>query len=277
MKIRAIQFCPRLADLHWNVKFHEEEIRHAVEDGIELIVFPELSLTGYHLKDAVNDLSLDLRGELISHLGELSRKVDIVVGAPVEDPPGIVYNCALYFSEGRLVHCHRKVQLPNFGMFEERMLFAAGETFATFRVRDLTVGMMICREILFPVHGWLYQLQNADLLIGISNSPFRGLNSRGFSSFSLWENMGYVHSVFNNLNYIFVNRTGFEDGIGFGGGSFFAPAGRGISRKAAYMDPEVMDVTLDPQAVRRSRLGGNYRRDQRTGMIMKELERISHA
>ena len=276
MKIRAVQFSPRLADVEWNLKYHEEQALRAADDGMDLVVFPELSLTGYHLKDAVNDVLLVPGDEVFSRMCELSRGVDLVVGSPVEDPPGLIYNCALYFSEGKLLHCHRKVQLPNFGMFEERMLYAPGDTFATFRVRDLTVGMIICREILFPVHGWLYQLQNVDLLIGISNSPFRGLDSRGFSSFSLWENMGYIHSVLNNLNYLFVNRTGFEDGIGFGGGSFFAPAGKGISQKAPYMDPETMDMVLDPDAVRRSRMNGNYRRDQCPEVILKELERIIH-
>ena len=75
---------------------------------------------------------------------------------------------------------------------------------------------------------YLYFLQKTDLLIGISNSPQRGIGKDGISSFQLWETMGYVFSQFYHQNYLFVNRVGFEDGIGFGGGSFFARAGQGI-------------------------------------------------
>jgi len=215
--------------------------------------------------------------ETFARLMRLSREIDILVGAPVEEPAGIIHNCALYFSNGELAHCHRKVQLPNFGMFEERMLYQAGTEFRTFKVGSLTVGLLICREILFPPNAWLYHLQFADLVIAISNSPFRGMGPDGFTSFSLWETMGYVSSVFFHLNYLFVNRTGFEDGIGFGGGSFFAPAGKGIQVRAPYLDPAEMDLEIDPTAVRRARLSGNYRRDERLDVIRRELERIQNA
>ncbi|HDP93994.1 MAG TPA: hydrolase [Candidatus Aminicenantes bacterium] len=276
MKIRAVQFSPWLGDLKSNLDEHEIRIRRAREAGCDLVVFPELSLTGYQLQDIVFDVCLRQGDETFSRLEQISRDIDVLVGAPLEEPAGIIHNCALYFSAGKLLHCHRKVQLPNFGMFEERMLYSAGEEFRTFPVGGFTVGLLICREILFPVNAWLYYLQNADLVIGISNSPFRGMGKAGFSSFSLWENMGYVHSVFYHQNYLFVNRTGFEDGIGFGGGSFFAPAGKGIQTRAPYLDEAEMDVEVDLEAVRRARLSGNYRRDERLDVIRRELERISH-
>ncbi|MDY0295936.1 MAG: nitrilase-related carbon-nitrogen hydrolase [Acidobacteriota bacterium] len=276
MKARAVQFSPRLGDLQGNLEEHRLRIQRARTDGCDLIVFPELSLTGYQLKDIVFDVALRPGDETISLLARESHDIDILVGAPLEEYPGIIYNCALYFSRGKLLHCHRKVQLPNFGMFEERMLYAAGGEFRTFRVNEFRVGILICREILFPANAWLYYLQYADLVIGISNSPFRGMGRSGFSSFSLWENMGYVHSVFYHQNYLFVNRSGFEDGIGFGGGSFFAPAGKGIQTRAPYFDAVEMDVEVDIRDVRRARLSGNYRRDERLDVIRSELERIDH-
>src|SRR4030042_2382370 len=98
--------------------------------------------------------------------------------------------------------------------------------------------MIICREILFPVHAYLYFLQNVDFLIGISNSPHRNLKKDNFASIQLWESMGYLYSVFYNQHYVFVNRTGFEDGMGFAGGSFFARSGKGIEERAKYFEED---------------------------------------
>ena len=278
MKIRAIQFSPALGNIAKNLEFHVKKIEEAAADKKDLIIFPELSISGYHLKDILYDVSLTPDDETMTQLKELSRKIDIVIGAPFEEPEGIIYNCALYFSKGELIHIHRKVQLPNFGMFEEQMIFKAGEQFRTFKAGDFTAGIIICREMLFPVIAYLYYLQGVDFLIGISNSPYRGLSKKeGFSSLKLWERVGEVCAINYHQNYVFVNRTGFEDGMGFGGGSFNAAPGQGIVQKAAYFDEETLDFEISKQAVRRARIIGNYLRDDKPEVIFNELKRILNA
>lgn len=278
MKIRAIQFSPALGNIAKNLEFHVKKIEKAVADKKDLIIFPELSITGYHLKDILYDVSLTPDDEIITQFKELSRKIDIVMGAPFEEPEGIIYNCAFYFSRGELIHNHRKAQLPNFGMFEEQMIFKAGEQFRTFKAGDFTAGIIICREMLFPVIAYLYYLQDVDFLIGISNSPYRGLSKKeGFSSLKLWERVGEVFAINYHQNYVFVNRTGFEDGIGFGGGSFYAAPAKGIVQKAAYFDEETLDFEISKQAVRRARISGNYLRDDKPEVIFNELKRILNA
>ncbi len=257
--------------------YHADSVRRAIDDQCDLVIFPELSLSGYHLKDIVHDIALNPGSPEIGKLKKLSLDIDIVVGAPVEEPAGIICNCALYFSKGNLLHNHRKVQLPNFGMFEEKMIFKPGDHFQSFRVGELTVAMIICREILFPVHAYLYFLQHVDFLIGISNSPHRILKKDHFESKQLWESMGYVYSVFYHQNYVFVNRTGFEDGMGFAGGSFFAPAGKGIEKRARFFEDDCLDFEVNLESVRRARLSGNYLRDENPEIIFKELNRILHA
>lgn len=254
-----------------------EEAARAVADGVELLVFPELSLSGYRLQDLAEEIALRPGCPELDELCRVSREVALVVGAPYEETPGLVRNCALVFSGGELRHVHRKVQLPTHGMFEERMQFQPGERFEPFSIGPFRAGILICREILFPVHAWLYHLQGCDLLLGISNSPARSLDAENFRSFALWETMGFVNAHFFHQNYLFVNRTGFEDGIFFGGGSFAAVAGQGIVRQAAYIDPARIDVDIDPQASRRARLASNYRRDEQPQIILRELERILHA
>ena len=277
MKVRAIQFSPALGNTAANLDTHIRHITQAIRDGRELIVFPELSLSGYHLKDIASDAVLARGGAEWREIERLSKKIAIILGAPLEEEAGIISNAALYFSRGKWRHTHRKVQLPNYGMFEERMIFKPGDTFRTFKIGAMTAGILICREILFPMLAYLYFIQKTDLLIGISNSPQRGVGRDGVSSFQLWETMGYVFSQFYHQNSLFVNRVGFEDGIGFGGGSFFARAGRGICQKAAYVDEAVLDAEILPADVRRARLSSNYLRDDQPELVLREMHRILHA
>jgi predicted amidohydrolase len=277
MKVRAIQFSPALGNVAKNLESHAARIAQAVRDKRELIVFPELSLSGYQLKDIVGDAALGVGGAEWRELEKLSRRIDVIVGAPLEEDAGLIHNAALYFSRGKCRHIHRKVQLPNYGMFEERMIFKPGEGFHVFKIGSFSAGILICREILFPMLAYLYFVQKTDLLIGISNSPQRGIGKDGISSFQLWETMGYVFSQFYHQNYLFVNRVGFEDGIGFGGGSFFARAGQGIFQKAKYIDADVLDAEIQPADVRRARLSSNYLRDEQPELVLRELQKILHA
>jgi predicted amidohydrolase len=277
MKVRAIQFSPALGDIGQNMETHGRHISRAVRDGRELIVFPELSLSGYQLKDLAAEIALRPGGREWRELEKWSRKIDIIAGAPLEEDAGIIVNAALYFSGGKWRHTHRKVQLPNYGMFEEAMIFKAGDTLRTFQIGRFRAGILICREILFPMLAYLYFIQKTDLLIGISNSPQRGIDKDGISSFQLWETMGYVFSQFYHQNYLFVNRVGFEDGIGFGGGSFFARAGQGICQRAAQVDEDALDIEIAAADVRRARLSSNYLRDEQPGLVLKEMNRILHA
>ena len=277
MKVRGIQFSPALGNVEQNLAFHTEAINKAIKDQVDLIIFPELSVSGYHLMDIVFDVALKPGDETINRFKIMSREIDILIGAPVEEIEGIIYNCALYFSGGELVHTHRKVQLPNFGMFQEHMIYKAGDQFRCFKIGDFTAGIIICREILFPSISYLYFLQNVDFLIGISNSPHRGITKEGMSSLKLWERIGEVFAIHYHQNYVFINRSGFEDGMGFGGGSFFAEPGKGIVKKAKYFEADVLDFEINKETVRRSRIGGSYLRDEKPEVIFKELKRILNA
>jgi len=276
MKVRAIQFSPVLGDISKNLIFHKKRIEEAKKDKIDLIIFPELSISGYYLKDIVYDISLKPEDETINEFKRLSRDIDIILGVPFEEEPGIIYNSALYFSNEKLIHNHRKVQLPNFGMFEEKMIFKPGNLFKSFKIKNFTAGILICREILFPINAYLYYLQNVDFIVALSNSPYRGMKKGGFSSLKLWERLGEVYSINYHQNYVFLNRSGFEDGVGFGGGSFFASSGEEIGFKAKYFEEEMFDFEINEENVRRSRITTNYLRDEEPELILKELNRILH-
>ncbi len=112
------------------------------------------------------------------------------------------------------------------------------------------------------------------MIISVSNSPHRGMGPDGFSSHKLWERLGEGYSINYHQHFIFCNRTGFEDGIGFGGGSFYAAPGKGIVEMGKYFEEECLDCDLDENETRRSRISSNYLRDEKPDIIIKELERI---
>ena len=97
-----------LGDRERNLERHRQWVKQAAGAGVELLVFPELSLTGYFLKDLVSESAIRLDDPMLRELGDLAKDVDVVLGAVIEEPDHRYFNASLYFSGGDLVHLHRK-------------------------------------------------------------------------------------------------------------------------------------------------------------------------
>src|SRR4030042_2432514 len=116
MKIALAQISPHLGDTAKNLDFHFRTIEKARRRKADLIVFPELSLTGYTLMDLVPDVAFDpARHPPFQKLVARSRTLDIVVGFVEERGRGLFTNSAAYLSGGGVVHIHRKALLPTGG------------------------------------------------------------------------------------------------------------------------------------------------------------------
>lgn len=182
----------------------------------DLIVFPELSLNGYLLQDKLYEDAWEL--DELKELQELSKNIDIAVGAAIRDSDGF-RNAALYFSKGKLLNQHNKVHLPNYGMFEEARYFSAGDEFESFRVQDSKVSMLVCEDLWHKsVHHDLIE-ENPDLIIALVASPARGFSDDGLEIQTQWYEIIQTVAKECRAKLIFVNRVGFEDGLGFWGGS----------------------------------------------------------
>ena len=181
--IALAQLAPRLGDLAANVTRHLELIGTAAAEGADLVVFPELSLTGYFLKDLVTETALRLDSPEIQLLAEASRGVDAVVGCILESDGHRFHNAALYLSGGAVVHVHRKVYLPTYGLFDEARDLAAGDRFRAFEAplrsaeprRPWRAGMLICEDLWHPSSAYLLARDGVDLIICPSASPGRGV------------------------------------------------------------------------------------------------------
>jgi predicted amidohydrolase len=153
--------------------------------------------------------------------------VDIVVGAAMKDANGF-RNAALYFSNGKLLSQHNKVHLPNYGMFEEARYFKAGEIFESFVSQFGKTSMLVCEDLWHEsVHVDLIN-ENPDLIIALVASPARGFSDDGLFIEEKWYSIIKTVARECSAKVIFVNRVGFEDGLGFWGASCIVDNGGNI-------------------------------------------------
>ena len=186
------------------------------KDRSDLIVFAELSLNGYLLQDKLYEDAWDIKE--LDMLKRSSLHVDIAVGAAIRDE-GCFRNAALYFSKGELLSKHYKVHLPNYGMFEEARYFKAGNIFESFRSDLGKISMVVCEDLWHKdVHEDLIK-EDPDYILALVASPARGFSDNGLEIEEKWYQI--IKSVAKECSakLFFVNRVGFEDGLGFWGGS----------------------------------------------------------
>ncbi|MBM3294900.1 MAG: carbon-nitrogen hydrolase [Candidatus Aminicenantes bacterium] len=279
MRAVLAQFAPGLGSVSANLDRHLETIDRARREKADLVVFPELSLTGYRLRDLVEEVALDpAASRPFRKLRSASREIDLVVGFVEEKPRerGLFYNAAAYLHRGRVLHLHRKVFLPTAGMFEERRFFSEGRNIRAFDGPHGRTGLLICRDFLHLNAHYLLFADGAEISIAISAAPGRGVSppARGFASSRMWELMGETVSRLTTTFVLYVNRVGFEDGAAFAGGSFvFDPFGRPVARAGPF-EPEFLIADLDLGLIRKARKAWPFRRDDKPEVTLAALERI---
>lgn len=273
-QVSVAQFAPVLGDLAANVAAHLRMAEAAVARGSQLVVFPELSLTGYFVKDLVSDLAMTRTDARLDPLRELSRRIDVVASFIERGEGDSAYIAAGYFSKGELLHVHRKVYLPTYGMFEEGRFLSSGSRIRAFEGPLGRTAILVCEDLWHPSAVGVAAADGADLLIGVAASPARGFGGDRPDSARLYEQMNRVYAQLFGMHVIFSNRTGFEDGVGFWGGSEVVdPFGRELA-KSPYFDEALVSATIDPREARRARQVTPLGRDERLDVTLSELERI---
>jgi predicted amidohydrolase len=270
------QINPRLGDVAANFASCEQYIHKAKDNALDLLVFPELSLTGYHLRDMVATVALRADSPHMAQLEALSREVPLVAGFVEESPDFRFYNVAAYLAGGELRHLHRKVYLPTYGMFDEQRYFARGDQIRAFDTPFGRTSILICEDLWHPSTAYLAALDEALLIICPSSSPLRGI-SNGESqddNARYWELINRMYAETFSLFLIYANRVGFEDGVGFWGGSeILDPFGRRLA-KAKYYEEDFIIAELSLDAVRRKRVVSPLLRDEDIDLTINELLRI---
>ncbi len=264
-RIALAQIAPTLGNIERNVKLHAEWCERAIAGGATAIIFPELSLTGYTLRDLNFECAVGLEETTYSALKELSKKITIIAGAVERDARGAVYNAAFLFEHGEVRHTHRKVYLPTYGIFEEGRYFTAGrkaESFASERLGS--VGLLVCEDLWHPSLPYIQALGGAQLLVTIAASPTRletgELAARSATPEIYTINREHHASYARLLGcYVaFVNRVGVEDGVNFWGGSeLVAPSGQCIAC-GKFFDEDLIFAEIDPMQIQHARQASRH-------------------
>ena len=272
------QIAPTLGDLEKNLALHEKMAREAIAQSANLLIFPELSLTGYFLKDQVPSVALRPDAGALQLFRELSRRIAIIFGFVEEGPGHCFYNASAYVEGGEIRHIHRKVYLPTYGIFDEARYLAAGNRIRAFDTALGRMAILICEDLWHPVAPAIAAWDGAEILICPSASPGRGLGQTGpFQNASTWERTIRTCGDLLTLYVVYANRVGYEDGACFWGGSeIVAPSGEPLG-KARYLEEELMVADLDPGDLRRARVANPLLRDERLDLTLQELTRIMQA
>jgi predicted amidohydrolase len=276
MKVAIAQIKPVLGDFKANLEIHLEIISRAGDQKADLVIFPELSLTGYTLKDLTSEVAIRADSPELAPLLKASKKMDIVVGAVEESEEFLFYNSALYISDGRILHTHRKLYLPTYGMFEEGRHFATGRRLSAFSTGFFKAGILICEDAWHSVCPLLLTLKGALVIINLANGTARGIETeKEIASAAVWERMNSFYAVNHSAFFVFVNRAGVEDGVSFWGGSeIIDPFGRRIT-KAAYFEEEMLYADIDIEIARRARIKSPLLRDERLNFALREFEALT--
>lgn len=269
------QIAPRLGDFEANLETHARAAREAVGTGSDLIVFPELSLTGYLLADLVPELAIQLDDPRLEPLLAASQDIDIVAGL-VEDSPGHrFHNSAIYLSKGHVLHTHRKLYLPTYGLFQEGREFAAGDRVRSFDSPWGPAGLLVCEDLWHMPCAWLLAQQGAEVIFVLSNGPTRGAKpGREVTSVAVWRELLQTTAQFQTTWMVYVNRAGCEDGLTFGGGSLVLdPFGR-VAAEAPALDEAFEVVDLKSEVLRRARTAYPLLRDENLELVDRKLARL---
>ncbi len=274
-RVALVQISPVLGDPARNLALHLDRIEAARQQNADLIVFPELSLSGYFVRDMVPDIALDPAGPEVAELIQAAGPAALVAGLVEESPRHRFYNAAFYAEGGRVVHVHRKVYLPTYGLFDESRYFAAGERIEAFdTARFGRVGILICEDFWHLSAAAIMQAEEVDLLMCGANSPARGVDGPKIQTAETYERLSRAFAQLLGAMVVLVNRVGFEDGLCFWGGSLVVgPDGR-LCAHAAMFDEAITIAAFDPAELRRQRLVAPLARDEQLLLTIEELNRI---
>jgi len=273
--IALAQIKPKLGCLQDNLSLVEASIERGIREKADLVVFPELALTGYFLKDLVPDLALTLDSQEISRLKELSRHIAISVGFVEATDDYRFFNSALFLDGGEIRHLHRKVYLPTYGLFDEQRYLARGDRFRAFDSRFGRMGMLICEDFWHLSAPYILAMDGATTLICLSSSPGRGLSDEeSLGSTAAWQRLTATTATFLNARVLYCNRVGFEDGVNFWGGSeAVSPSGVSSARGKLLEEDFVLAMVKEGE-LRRERIFSPLMRDENLPLTLRELQRI---
>ncbi len=276
-RIALAQFAPRLGDLDANRQLVADRLRAAASEGAELIVFPELALTGYLLQDLVPDVAMRAGDERLTSLSAEAPGALVAVGFVEETAAHRYANSVALLRDGVLLGLHRKVYLPTYGLFDEGRFTRAGDQVRTVEVGEplQRIGLSVCEDFWHPSLPMLQAQDGASLLVNVAAGPARAPGSAaGLAAIGGWHRMQETYALLGTVAVAFCNRVGNEEGLTFWGGSrLLAPDGSVIAEAPLY-EEALLVGELHTDDLRLQRYNLPLLADERLELVRRELDRI---
>ena len=274
LAIAVAQIASVLGDVGANRRKHCDVIEDARRAGVDVLVFPEMSLTGHAAGPDTLRLALRRDDAVIAEIARASGPMCTVFGLIEEAPAAQFYNTAIVVRDGAILAAHRKINLATYGRLEDGKHFAAGRVIDSFVIApDWRVSVMICADLWNPALVYLAASQNVTLLLSPISSAVEAVGA-DFDNPSGWDVNLRFHALTYGLPIAMANRVGREGDLTFWGGSRIVdPFGRTLAQATGDRE-ELVRTSMDFAAVRRARYLLPTVRDANLPLVQREIERI---
>ena len=250
VNVALAQINCRAGDKEYNLDLMEKNIRQAKERGANLVIFPELSLTGYVIRDILYELAETIPGPSVRYLEEIAEKenIHVVLGMLERSKKAraVIYNTAVLIGPKGFIGKYRKMHLPFHSLFEEKRYFRPGYQAPTFDTDIGKLGLIICYDLFFPETTRLLRLGGSQFIICISASP---VIRRKF-----FEVLTPARAIENTVFLAYVNLVGLENGLQFWGGSRIIAPNGDVILQAKYDEEDLVVGRVDYADLRRAQV-----------------------
>lgn len=269
----AAQFASEIGDVDANLERHLHWIARGREAGLDMLVMPELSLTGHYGSENLLGAAMSRKDPRLKRLAEAAGPMAVVLGFIEEGPAAQFYNSAAILRDGGMIHLHRKVNLPTYGKLEEGKHYAPGRFVETCELDGhWRAGLLICADLWNPALTHLAFLHGATMLICPVSSAVEAVGA-DFDNPGGWALTCRFYAMIYGAPIIMVNRTGTERDLSFWGGSRICdPFGRELA--VAGQGEEMILATLDYDLLRQARHLLPTVRDSNLALVQRETARL---
>jgi predicted amidohydrolase len=279
------QIAPVLGDLAQNLALHEVKIAESKAAGADLVMFPELSLTGYQLQDLAPEVAMRRTDPRLQSLAKLTSGGPSAVVSFVESTDDHrLFAAAALLEAGEVRHVARKCYLPTYGLFDERRFLAAGDAIRATRAAlggsaagDVGIGIGVCEDFWHPTLPAILAQDGAELLINVAAGPARGASvdaDQGLGSAASWGTLLRATAALTTSYVAFTNRVGVDESLIFWGGSRVIGPDGVVIAEAPLFEEALLLAEIDLDEVARARSALPLLRDERLELTRREFDRI---
>jgi predicted amidohydrolase len=274
MRVVLAQIDSILGDTDENLRKAKEVVAEARERGADLIVFPELSLSGYALEELDDDVAIEVQSEPIISLAEAAGEMAVVVGFCEEGRGFQTYNSAAYLEAGSVRHVHRKLYLPNYRIYEERKHYNPGQSMRAFDTRFGRMAILICNDAWQTFLPFIAVQDGAQVLIIPADSgpyPYpEMLDTRGY-----WRGITRFYARMLESYVVFVNRVGEQENLVFWGYSHVVDPWGTVVAEGPVHEEALITADINLANVRRRRREVPLVKEARLALLARELNRLA--